>query len=238
MTNHRERTLLLAGAAGGLGTAIAQRFLTDGWRVLAWDLVPTNLAGVIATTIDLTDWTALASAGEDLPPLAAVVNCAGVASRTPAIDLSPSELDKVLRVNVTAAFALSRASLPAVRAASGVIIQVASIGGHLGFRERLAYDASKAALIAMTQHLAIEWAPFGIRVLSVSPGFVRTGMAEEGVASGRTRVEDIIEHTPMGRLVEPEEVADVVLRLTDPEFSAVTGSDVLVDGGFAALSGF
>lgn len=233
-----QRTLLLAGAAGGLGTSIGQRFLDDGWRVLAWDRAPADLVGAEPTRIDLDDWDAVAAAAADLPPLHAVVNSAGVASRTIAAEMEPSELDAVLRTNVTAAFALSRAALPAIRANGGVIIQIASVGGQLGFRDRLAYDTSKAALIAMTQHLAIEWAPFGVRVLSVSPGFVKTGMAEEGINSGRTHIEDIIDHTPMARLVEPREVAGVIVRLTDPDFSAVTGSDILVDGGFAALSGF
>lgn len=238
MAGSERRSLLLAGAAGGIGTSIAERFLQDGWRVLGWDRAAVHLEGVEALTIDITDRSALAAAAGGLPPLDALINSAGVASRTPAATLNPSELDEVLRTNVTGAFALAQAALPALQRVRGVIINIASIGGHVGFRERLAYDTSKAALITMTRHMAIEWAPFGIRVVSVSPGFVRTGMAEDGIASGRTRIEDIIDHTPIGRLVEPDEVASVVLRLTDPEFSAVTGSDVLIDGGFAALGGF
>ena len=154
------------------------------------------------------------------------------------MDIEPSELDDVLRVNVTAAFALSRATLRAVQLTHGVMIHIGSVGGHLGFRSRLAYDTSKAAMLAMTRHLALEWAPLGVRVVSVSPGFVRTGMAEEGIASGRTRMEDILDHTPIGRLAQPYGMAGVIMGVSDPEFSAVTGSDVLVDGGFAARSGF
>jgi NAD(P)-dependent dehydrogenase (short-subunit alcohol dehydrogenase family) len=229
---------LIAGAAGGLGRVMARRFLDEDWRVLGWDRAPVGVEGVEATLVELTDWDAVTTAAIDLPPLHAIVNSAGVASRTPALSLEPSELEAVMRVNVSAAFAVARAGLPAVRRAGGVIINIASVGGHVGFRDRLAYDTSKAALIAMTRHLAIEWASLGVRVISVSPGFVAAGMASEGMASGRTRLEDIVEHTPQGRLVEPEEVAAAVARLTDPAFSAMTGTDVLIDGGFTALGGF
>lgn len=206
--------------------------------MLGWDRDAVDVDGVVATTIDLTDWDAVTAAAVDLPPLHAIVNSAGVASRTPASTLEPSELEAVLRINVTAAFALARASLPAVQRTSGVVINIASVGGHVGFRERLAYDTSKAALIAMTRHMAIEWAPLGVRVLSASPGFVATGMATAGIANGRTRVDDIVDHTPMGRLLEADEVAAAIVRLTDPAFSAITGSDILIDGGFTALGGF
>ena len=111
-------------------------------------------------------------------------------------------------------------------------------GGHLGFRNRLAYDTSKAGLLAMVRHLGIEWAPRGVRVISVSPGFVRTGMAERGIEQGLTRLSDIVDHSPSGRMVEPAEVSAAVVRLVGPEFAGMTGSDLLIDGGFAALSGF
>lgn len=233
-----ERTALIAGAAGGLGSAIGAHFLKEGWRVLGWDLRPVTDERIAGTVLDLVDETALAAAAAGLPPLSALVNCAGAASRAPVEELSSADFEHILRINVVAAFALSRAALPALRSAGGTLIHIASIGGHAGFRSRLAYDTSKSALLAMSRHLAIEWAPLGVRVLTVSPGFVSTGMAAQGIAEGLTRLSDIIGHTPTGRLVEPSEVAGVVVRLAGPEFSAVTGSDVLVDGGFAALSGF
>lgn len=233
-----ERVALVAGAAGGLGGAIARRFLEEHWSVLGWDLRPASDERVTSSIVDLTDDDALLSAASGLPPVGAVVNSTGLASRTPVSELTSEELERILRVNVTAAFALSRAVLPALQASGGTLIHIASIGGHAGFRDRLAYDTSKSALLALSRHLAIAWAPLGVRVLTVSPGFVSTGMAAEGIAQGLTDPSEIIRHTPLGRLVEPSEVASVVVRLAGSDFSAVTGSDVLVDGGFAALSGF
>lgn len=231
-------TCLVVGAAGGLGMAIATRFLEEGWEVHGWDLRPVPDPRVKASLVDITAWASLQAHASALPPLTAVVNSSGRASRTPAVELEPEELSAILDVNLVGAFALSRAVLPALEEGGGTLVHLASIGGHLGFRNRLAYDTSKAALVAMVRHLAIEWAPRGVRVISASPGFVRTGMAEQGIADGLTRLSDILDHSPSGRMVEPEEVAGAVVRLVGREFSAMTGSDILLDGGFAALSGF
>jgi len=232
-----RRRCLVAGAAGGLGSVIATRFVEAGWDVVGWDIVPVTDPRIEAGLVDVADWAAVAAAGAALPALDAVVNCCGVASRTPAIDLDPRELDQVLRVNLVGAFALSRAVLPALERTGGTLVHLASVGGHLGFRDRLAYDTSKAGVLAMVRHLGIEWARNGVRVLSVSPGFARTGMAERGIAEGRTDLAAVIAHTPQGDLVDPAEVADAVLALVGDAFRGVTGSDVLVDGGFAALGG-
>jgi|GEM_PF-1684384 len=231
-------TCLVAGAAGGLGKAIAARFLDDGWTVLGWDVSAIEDPRIDGSVVDIADWDAVATAGAALPPLAAVINSCGVSSRTPAADLTPADLDRVIRVNLVAAFALSRSVFPALRAAGGTLVHLASVGGHVGFRDRLAYDTSKAGLIAMVRHLGIEWAPQGVRVISVSPGFVRTGMAERGIEEGLTSLDAIVRHTPQRRLVEPAEVADAVVGLVGPAFAGMTGSDLLVDGGFAALGGF
>lgn len=232
-----SRTCLVAGAAGGLGSAIAGRFLDDGWDVIGWDIAAVADERVRAARVDVTDWAALSTAAASLPPLAAVVNSTGVADRTPALDLDPAGFERVIRVNLLAAFALSRSVLPALRAARGALVHVGSVGGHLGFRDRLAYDTSKSALLAMVRHLGIEWASFGVRVISVSPGFVRTGMAEQGIAEGRTDLQALLAHTPQGDLVPPADVADAVHALVGDAFRGMTGSDLLVDGGFAALGG-
>lgn len=232
-----RRTCLVAGAAGGLGSAIAARFLDDGWRVIGWDVAPIVEPRIEATRVDITDRAALVAAGANLPPLQAVVNSCGIASRTPSLELDPADFDRVIQVNLVAAFTLSRAVFPALRDAGGTLVHLASVGGHLGFRDRLAYDTSKAGVLAMVRHLGIEWAQYGVRVISVSPGFVRTGMAEQGIAEGRTSLTDVVAHTPQGDLVPPGDVADAVVALVGGAFRGMTGSDLLIDGGFAALSG-
>ena len=234
----RVRTCLVTGAAGGLGQAISSRFLDEGWIVHGWDVAPIDDERLVRSRVDITDWEALTREAATLPPLDAVVNSCGRASRTPAAELDPAAFSAVLDVNLVGAFALSRAVLPSLERAGGTLVHLASVGGHLEFRNRLAYDTSKAGLLAMVRHLGIEWAPRGVRVISVSPGFVRTGMAEQGIADGLTRLADIVGHAPSGRMVEPDEVAAAVVRLVGSDFGGMTGSDVLIDGGFAALSGF
>jgi NAD(P)-dependent dehydrogenase (short-subunit alcohol dehydrogenase family) len=237
-TEEHQRSCLVVGAAGGLGRAIASRFLDLGWTVHGWDVASIADARIRTHRVDVTDWRGLLAAAEQLPPLEAVVNSSGAASRTPAVEMEPSELSEIFEVNVVGAFALSRAVLPALQQGGGTLVHLASVGGHLGFRNRLAYDTSKAALLAMVRHLAIEWTPLGVRVVSVSPGFVRTGMAERGVAAGLTRLSDIVDHAPTGRMVEPDEIASAVAAIVGSDFAGMTGSDLLIDGGFVALSGF
>jgi NAD(P)-dependent dehydrogenase (short-subunit alcohol dehydrogenase family) len=233
-----ERACLVVGAAGAIGAAVASRFLEASWTVDGWDRDPIVDPRFRSARVDLLDWPAVVAAAASLPQLQAVVNCTGIASRTPAEELEPDELSRVLAVNLVGAFALSRAVLPALRAGHGTLVHIASVGGHLGFRNRLAYDTSKAGLLAMVRHLAIDWGPSGVRVVSVSPGFVRGGMAERGIAEGRTQLSHITGHAPSGRLVELSEVANAVLAVVGPDLAGMNGSDLLVDGGFAALSGF
>lgn len=164
-----------------------------------------------------------------------VVNSCGRASRTPAAELDPAELAAVLDVNLVGAFALSRAVLPALEQGGGTLVHLASVGGHLGFRNRLAYDTSKAGLLAMVRHLGIEWAPRGVRVISVSPG---SCAPERGIADGLTLLSDIVDHSPSGRMVETEVGRRGRRAGGGSDFRGMTGSDVLIDGGFAALSGF
>ena len=89
------RTCLVAGAAGGLGSAIAARFLDDGWRVIGWDVAPILEPRIEATRVDITDRAGIAAAGASLPPLRAVVNSCGIASRTPSLELDPADFDRV-----------------------------------------------------------------------------------------------------------------------------------------------
>ena len=234
----RPATVLITGAAGGIGRVCAERFLAAGWRALGWDVTATDVPQVQMAQIDVSDPLATAEAGRGMPPLSAVVCASGVSSRRAVLDLDAEEWNRILAVNLSGCFHAARATFDALRAGRGTLILLGSIAATAGFADRSAYSVSKAGVLALTRCLAIEWAQHGIRVVSVSPTFTRTGMALEGLRAGQTNEAAIVDHTPQRRLVEPTEVAEVVFQVAQPGFSAVTGSEILVDAGFNALSGF
>lgn len=231
-------TVLVTGAAGGIGAACAERFLRAGWTVYGWDL--TNIAEprIRATRIDLTSWDDVHAAAPELPPLQALVNAVGVASREPAAALTREEWLRVIDANLNAPFFVVHACYTALREARGTIVNIASITASVGFRNRSVYSATKAAVVALTRNLALEWAPDGIRVIAVSPTFTRTPLVQKGIDEGKTNIDVLLERTPQHRLLEPDELAAVIFRLVSPDFAGLTGSEVVVDCGLGAFGGF
>jgi 3-oxoacyl-[acyl-carrier protein] reductase len=214
------------------------RFLAEGWSVIGWDVAPSNDPDVLWTQVDVRDWERVHELATSLPPLAAVVNAAGIAVRKLAAEVGKEEWDRVVGVNLSGAFYVAHALYPALRVGGGVLVNVASITARAGFTMRAAYSATKAGLLSLTRTLALEWAGDGIRVLAISPTFVDTPLIRRGVEEGTIDLEEIIRHTPQRRLLEPEEVSAAVFRLVSEDFRSVTGSDVLLDGGFVAYGGF
>lgn len=232
------RTVLITGASNGIGAACAERFLIEDWDVIGWDKQPGEDTRVAWHPLDVSDWDAVNKASETLPPLAAVINCAGIGSRKPVLDTKREDWDHTIAVNLNGVFYVSRWTFDALRAARGVLVNIASITATSSFRNRSAYCASKAAVLSLTQCLAVEWAEEGIRVLAVSPGFTRTPLLLEGIRGGKTSEEDILRRTPLRRLIEPSEIANTIFRLVGDDFRALTGSNVFIDGGWDAYGGF
>jgi NAD(P)-dependent dehydrogenase (short-subunit alcohol dehydrogenase family) len=143
----------------------------------------------------------------------------------------------VIGVNLSGAFYVARWVFPALERGGGALVNIASINATNTFRNRAAYNASKAGLLSLTQTLAVEWAPRGVRVLAVSPGFTRTSMMDQGIRAGRTNEQQIVGYTPQQRILRPEEIASAIVRLVGDDFSGLTGSNVLIDGGFDAWGG-
>lgn len=194
-------------------------------------------AKVLQTTVDVTDAAALHQVVEEgtaiLRSIDFLICFAGVVSCHPAIDTTPEEWRRALDINTTGAFLGAQAvarGLIAARA-PGSIILIASISAHkTNFPQpQAAYNASKAALLSLKSSLAAEWAVHGIRVNSVSPGYMDTVLNEgDGLAEAR-RV--WTERNPMGRMGQPEEVTGAVLLLCSGAGSYMTGMDLRVDGG-------
>lgn len=225
---------LITGAASGIGRALVEALRDEGWQVIGWDIVEDREV----RPVDVSDWAAVQAASGDLPPLDLVVHSAGVGNRDAVLTLGPDAWNELIGVNLTGAFYVARHVASKLAERSGVLVNIASIAAHVGFRNRAAYSTSKAGLVALTKCLAIEFAELGVRAFSVSPTFTESPMAHEGFSSGRTSMDDVLDHTPQRRLLKPDELAQAIVRLAQPPFDSLTGADVALDCGFAAFTGF
>jgi NAD(P)-dependent dehydrogenase (short-subunit alcohol dehydrogenase family) len=230
--------VVIAGAASGIGAACAARFATQGWKVFGWDAAPGASTDIEWSEVDVRDHDHLHELAGSLPPIDVAINSAGIAVRKPAIATTKDDWERVIGVNLNGAFFFAHALHSRLKAAAGVLVNIASITAHTGLSERAAYSASKAGVLSLTRTLAVEWASDGIRTISVSPTFVQTPLIQRGVVAGEIDLAAIVAQTPQRRLLGPDEVAASIFRLAGNEFASLTGSDVLLDGGFVAYGGF
>ncbi len=237
---------VITGGASGIGLATARELLEQNWRVALFDIQGDLLAAAkddlrsesFAFQVNVTDATAVAGAVnevEKLGPITAAVNCAGIARDIPCLDTTPEMFRTILDVNVIGSFiiaqAVARSMINGKR--KGAIVNVASISGMRGNIGRVAYGASKGAVITMTKVMAIELAQHGIRVNAVSPGPVDTPLVQD------LHGEDIrrlwLRAIPQRRYAVPSEIAaTIAFLLDDRKSSFITGQNIAVDGGFDA----
>jgi NAD(P)-dependent dehydrogenase (short-subunit alcohol dehydrogenase family) len=232
------RNVLITGAANGLGAACVDAFLADGWNVYGWDRAPGLLAGVEWAEIDTTDWEGVHAAATALPPLQAVLNCAGIGSREPAVELSREEWDRVVAINLSGCFYVAHAVHPRLAAGGGTLVNFSSITATRGYKNRSVYSATKAALLGLTRCLAVEWADDGIRVIAISPAYTMTPMFEQGIREGKTSLANVLAGSAQHRVLETPEIGIAVLRLVSDDFRCVTGSEIMLDGGTRAYAGY
>ena len=236
---------IVTGAAGGIGRAIARRLTADALPVLLVDVDPAvqgvaREVGGAALVVDLRSPgsanQAVAAAREHFGRLTVVVNNAGVGPLVPFAESTPEHLDEVMDINFGAVQRLCRAAVPALlEGGGGAIVNLASLAGLLGYGRLSSYGASKGAVIALTRTLAVELGRQGIRCNAVAPGPTRTRalerLSDQQVASRLTRI-------PLGRLGEPEDVAEAVAFLASSQASYITGQVLCVDGGSSAWGSF
>lgn len=254
------RKALITGGARGIGRGIAERFVREGADVALMDIreealgqtvrelreTATRLGGensprIEAVVCDLADPGACrireaADAGWALlGGIDILINNAGVAAREPFTDIPYERWRQVMDVNVNAMFVLSQAvgRRMIAEGRSGSIVNMASKNGLAGSPMLAHYNASKGAVVLLTQSMAVELAPFGIRVNAVAPGFIDTPLDRELKAKGGERLE-LTKRTPMGRLGTVEEAASAFLFLASEEASYITGATLVVDGGHLA----
>ena len=225
--------VLVTGAGSGIGAAVARRFADDGFDITVADLRPDETArelGATAIALDVRDeaQVAPAMAGVDV-----LVNVAGIGSTTNAPDTPLEVWEDVFAVNARGTFLCCKHAIPGMRErGGGVIVNMASVAGLVGLRNRAAYCAAKGAVIALTRALAVDHVGDGIRVNAVCPGTVDSPWVRRLVEDAGESLDALRARQPLGRLGTPEEIADAVLYLATAEFA--TGTILTVDGGLTA----
>ncbi len=178
-------------------------------------------------------------AADQFGRLDVLVNNAGAGQVAASETLTREDFRRLIDIDLVAPFECAQAAARLMLAAGqGVIVNISSLTGHVGLARRAAYSAAKHGLEGLTKTLAVEWARRGVRVVCVAPGYVETELLSRAMAAGGFTLEDVAERTPLGRLAEPLEVARVVAFLASDEASYVTGTSVLVDGGWIADGGW
>jgi 2-keto-3-deoxy-L-fuconate dehydrogenase len=241
------KVALITAAGQGIGRATAAAMAREGAEVIATDVNPQLLAtlagtpGITTRVLDVLDDAAIKATLAELPPLSILFNCAGFVHNGTILDCEPKDWDFSFNLNVRAMYMTIRCALPKMLArhaqtGSGAsIINMASVAGSIrGLPNRLAYGASKAAVVGLTKAVAADFVAKGIRCNAIAPGTVDTPSLGERINAHADPLEArkaFIARQPMGRLAKPEEIAPIVVFLASDESAFATGSVYSVDGG-------
>lgn len=244
-----QKTVLVTGAGVGIGQCIAEKFAAAGATVWVTDWMDTagnktvaaiHNAGCTAefAALDVSDEGAAFALASRLPPLDVLVNNAGIGHVGNLLGTTAADLDRLHAVNVRGTFNLCRAFVPAMlKRQRGSVINIASIGGIVGIRDRLAYCASKFAVVGLTKALALDHSHTGVRFNAICPGRVETAFVQARLAEypdpAKARC-DMSATQLTGRMAQPAEIASAALYLAADESAMVTGSVLMIDGGWSA----
>lgn len=226
------RTVLVTGGTSGIGLAIAQGFRCAGATVVVAGLPAQNasaLQGLQVVALDVTDSSAVESVVGQLDRLDVLVNAAGMIRRGEEHDLDVFQ--QVLDVNLTGTMRVSMAAREKLAAARGCVVNVASMLSFFGGGLVPAYSASKGGIAQLTKSLAIAWAPLGIRVNALAPGWIATPLTQ-ALQDDPARASIVLGRTPMARWGTPEDIAGPALFLCSAAAAFVTGVVLPVDGGY------
>lgn len=242
------RIAIVTGGASGIGRAVARGFAFCGADVaildrdveaasaFARELGAATARRIAAFAVDVSDEPQVVDAIDAtiraLGPIDILVNGAGHNVRKPLLEFTRHDFDGLLNVHLRGAFLTSRAVAGGMQARGrGSIINITSVLAHVGMAGVAPYAAAKGGLLQLTKALALEMAPFGVRVNAISPGFIDTPLTRQRSPDDRRRVEAA---TPMGRFGDPEELVGPAVFLASDASSFVTGTSLVVDGGWTA----
>lgn len=243
---HLENKIaLITGAASGIGAATARELSRAGARVVIADLnvaageaLAKEIGNAVAVAMDVTNAVSIEKALELTPKLDILVNCAGIGLVGDISKTSEEDFERVMRVNVSSIFLVTKAALPLLLAAHGSIVNIGSVAGSVGVKQRFAYCASKGAVQAMTRQIAVDY-PKELRINCIAPGTVQSpfveGYLEKYHAHEKEKVRaELVARQPIGRLGTPEDIASLVRYLCSKEAEFINGAVIPIDGGWTA----
>lgn len=247
----RGQAVVITGGARGIGLATAQAFARQGARLALLDMDAAALdeavAGLSAQGVQaLACQASVTDADADAVERAfaqveaaygridVLVNNAGVSANKPTLEVSVDEWRRAVDINLTGVFLCAQAAgRRMVPAGSGSIVNLASMYGVVAAPDRAAYCATKGAVVLLTETLAVEWGPSGVRVNALAPGYVETDLVRDLAARGRLDPERLRQRTPLRRLAQPAEMADLAVFLASRQAAYITGHTLVADGGWS-----
>lgn len=240
-----NKQALVTGGASGIGEATCRELARAGAHVFVADInleaakkLAADLASAKAIPLDVISQDSIHAAAAQIGKLDILVNNAGIGHVGNILNTEPADFDRLLQVNVTSIYLVTRAFLTQLLASRGSIVNIGSVAGLVGIKQRFAYCTSKGAVVAMTRQLAVEYAK-ELRVNCICPGTVNTpfveGYLEKYHAHEKEKVRtELKARQPMGRLGTAEEIASLVRYMCSAEADFMTGSIVSIDGGLTA----
>ncbi|QBE62018.1 SDR family NAD(P)-dependent oxidoreductase [Pseudoduganella lutea] len=249
MNRFKDKTVLVTGAASGIGLSATRRFLDEGARVVMLDIDEARLREVAAampqdrilvqagdTADRQTAVLAVKAAVERFGRLNILVNNAGVATEGDILQTSEEDFSRVMAVNVAGYFHMAKAALPELVKTRGSIVMTSSVSGLGGDWELFAYNTSKGAVSNMVRAMAMDAAKDGVRVNAVNPSFTKTGMTEDMVNDPEL-VAEFRKRMPLGAPEDPDGVAAAIAFLASDDARLITGVNLPVDAGLMASNG-
>ncbi|QJD88651.1 glucose 1-dehydrogenase [Duganella dendranthematis] len=249
MNRFKDKTVLITGAASGMGLAATRRFLDEGARVTMLDIDEGTLKEVAAkfpqdrvlvqvgdTADQQTAAVAVKATIERFGGLDVLINNAGVASEGDIMKTSEADFERVMAVNVTGYFHMAKAAMPALVKAGGSIVMTSSVSGLGGDWEMFAYNTSKGAVSNMVRAMALDAAKDGVRVNAVNPSLTKTGMTKDMLKDAEL-VAKFKERMPLGTPEDPDGIAAAMAFLASDDARLITGVNLPVDAGLRASNG-